>query len=99
MNRESLPKRDRHLGLAMTDARFHAAVTRGLSEQLLSWIAERPRTYAEAMEAWSTHCPAFPVWEDALAERLVRVRPQPGGMAQGSVEITPEGLSRLRAVQ
>jgi hypothetical protein len=83
----------------MIDARFHAAVTRGLAEQLLSWIAERPRTYAEAMEAWSTHCPAFPVWEDALAERLVRVCPRPGGMAAGSVEITAAGLSRLKAAR
>ena len=42
--------------------------------ELLSWIAERPRTYAETMEAWHSHCPRLLVWEDALAERLVAVK-------------------------
>ena len=41
--------------------------------QLLTWIAERPRTYAETMEAWKTSCPRLSVWEDALADDLVRV--------------------------
>ena len=41
--------------------------------QLLVWIAERPRTYAETIEAWKTSCPRFAVWEDAVADRLVRI--------------------------
>jgi hypothetical protein len=41
--------------------------------QLLEWLAERPRTYAETMEAWRSHCPRLTIWEDALADGLVRV--------------------------
>jgi hypothetical protein len=41
--------------------------------QLLAWIAEESRSYAETIEAWKTSCPRLAVWEDALAERLVRV--------------------------
>lgn len=41
--------------------------------QLLEWLAERPRTYSEAMEAWRSHCPRLMIWEDALADGLVRV--------------------------
>jgi hypothetical protein len=41
--------------------------------ELLRWLAERPRTYAETMEAWTSHCPRLTVWEDALAAGLVRV--------------------------
>jgi hypothetical protein len=41
--------------------------------QLLAWIAERARTYAETIEVWKTSCPRLAVWEDALADGLVRV--------------------------
>jgi hypothetical protein len=41
--------------------------------QLLAWVAERSRGYAETMEAWKTSCPRLSVWEDALADDLVRV--------------------------
>ena len=41
--------------------------------QLLTWIDEEPRGYAETVERWKTSCPRFAVWEDALAEGLVRV--------------------------
>jgi hypothetical protein len=41
--------------------------------QLLAWIAERPRTYPETIETWKTSCPQLTVWEDALADGLVRV--------------------------
>ena len=33
---------------------------------LLEWISNRPRTYAEVMDAWQTSCPRFPIWEDAV---------------------------------
>lgn len=52
--------------------------------QLLEWIDEGERSYAETMEAWRSHCPRLAVWEDALADGLVRVR-------DGRVELTPEG--------
>ena len=41
--------------------------------QLLAWIAEGPRSYAETIEVWKTSCPRLSVWEDALAGGLVRV--------------------------
>ena len=34
---------------------------------LLEWIGDRPRPYAEVMEAWRTSCPKLPVWEEANA--------------------------------
>jgi hypothetical protein len=40
--------------------------------QLLDWLAERPRTYAQTMEAWRTHCPRLSAWEDSLAGGFVR---------------------------
>ena len=58
--------------------------------QLLSWIAERPRTYAETIEAWKTSCPRLSVWEDALADRLVRVE-------RGAVALTAAGSDVLAA--
>jgi hypothetical protein len=41
--------------------------------ELLAWISERPRSYAETMEAWTSHCPRLTVWEDAIADGLVAV--------------------------
>jgi len=41
--------------------------------QLLQWLAERSRTYPETLEAWKSSCPRLTVWEDALADGLVRV--------------------------
>jgi hypothetical protein len=41
--------------------------------QFLSWVADRPRSYTETMEAWRTTCAKFSPWEDAVIEGLVRV--------------------------
>ncbi len=41
--------------------------------QLLVWIAERSRSYAETIEVWKTSCPRLAVWEDALADDLIRI--------------------------
>jgi hypothetical protein len=41
--------------------------------QMLEWIAERPRSHAETIEVWKTSCPRLAVWEDALADGLVRI--------------------------
>lgn len=56
--------------------------------ELLTWIAERPRTYAETMEAWHSHCPRLLVWEDALADGLVVV-------ARREVRVTAAGRAAL----
>lgn len=61
--------------------------------QFLAWVAARPRTYAEAMDAWRTSCPRLSVWEDALLDGLVTVEGQGAG-AQGSamVLLTTAGI-------
>lgn len=59
--------------------------------QLLAWIAERSRSYAEAIEAWKTSCPRMAVWEDALADDLVRVE-------RGCVLLTAKGNELLTTV-
>jgi len=68
----------------------------GLIRQLAEWTAERPRSYAEAMEAWRSHCPALTIWEDALAARLIEVRPVAGAGAEaGQVRLTEAGRALL----
>ena len=37
-----------------------------LVNDLVAWVAERPRSYRETMDAWRTSCPKLPVWEDAI---------------------------------
>ena len=56
--------------------------------QLLEWVGERERSYAETMEAWHSHCPRLMIWEDALADGLVSVR-------RGHVVVTAHGLELL----
>jgi len=41
--------------------------------ELLAWVAEQSRSYAETIEVWKTSCPRLAVWEDALADDLVRI--------------------------
>ena len=36
-----------------------------LLRQLLAWLAQEERPYADVMEAWRTTCPQLPVWEEA----------------------------------
>ena len=42
-----------------------------LTLQFLSWVADRPRTRADVMEAWRS-CPRTSVWEDCVVAGLVR---------------------------
>jgi hypothetical protein len=39
--------------------------------QFLAWVADRPRTRGQAVEAWHS-CPHISVWEDAIVEGFVR---------------------------
>jgi hypothetical protein len=41
--------------------------------QFLTWVADRPRTYRQAMDAWRTSCPRLSVWEDAILDELIRI--------------------------
>ena len=47
------------------------ATTTALTRQMLEWIAVRPRSYAEVMEAWRTSCPRLSIWEDACLDGLI----------------------------
>lgn len=59
--------------------------------QFLSWVADRPRSYAQTMEAWRTSCPRLSVWEDAVIEDLVRIDGK-----ERAVTLTPRGHAVLR---
>ena len=73
-----------------------ATTLTALTLQMLAWVAERPRTYGETMEAWRTNCPRMPVWEDAVSERLVEIRPRAGAGMNGSVvRLTDQGRMML----
>ena len=74
-----------------------ATAPRALTLQMLDWLAERPRTYGETMDAWRTSCPRLSIWEDALADRLVHVGRGYAGVGQSGspVELTVDGQSLL----
>jgi hypothetical protein len=42
--------------------------------QFLAWVADRPRTYTDTMDAWRSTCPRLSVWEDAIIDGLVRIK-------------------------
>jgi hypothetical protein len=62
-----------------------------LTVQFLAWLADRPRTYADVMEAWRSNCPRDPVWEDATLAGLVRFEDG----SRGRVILTPLGRATL----
>jgi hypothetical protein len=65
-----------------------AAVVTTPTVQLLAWLAEQPRSYSETIEVWKTSCPRLAVWEDALADKLVRIE-------SGRVHLTVAGRELL----
>jgi len=69
---------------------------RALTLQFLAWIAEAPRTYAQAMEAWRSTCPRLSIWEDAILDGLVAFE---GGATRNAsrVTLTPKGRALLGA--
>jgi len=60
-----------------------------LTLEFLKWVAARPRSVAEARQAWSSTCPLNCAWEDAITDDLVRHR------ADGVVVLTERGRARL----
>ena len=60
-----------------------------LTVQFLKWVAERPRSYAELRDAWSSTCPLNCAWEDAIADDLVERG------ADGSLVLTVRGQATL----
>jgi hypothetical protein len=62
------------------------------TQQLLEWIAGRTPSYTETVDVWKTSCPRLAVWEDAVADGLVRVD-------RGRVVLTTTGSELLSATQ
>lgn len=60
--------------------------------EFLNWVADRPRTYDEAMEAWRTSCPRLSVWEDSIIDGLVCLE-------RSIVTLTPRGRETLDALR
>ena len=63
--------------------------------QFLAWVADRPRNYAQTMEAWRSSCPRLSVWEDAIVEGLIRI----DNDANRGVRLTPRGSAMLARAQ
>ena len=72
---------------------MHEPVTL-LTVEFLTWVASRPRSYSEAMEAWASTCPRNSVWDDALIDGLIQVE-SAGTMSQSKVILTPRGRAVL----
>ncbi|HWL30657.1 MAG TPA: hypothetical protein VNQ50_00855 [Xanthobacteraceae bacterium] len=74
------------------------STVRALTLQLLEWVAERPRSYEEVMNAWRTSCPRLPVWEEAVSQGFVR-RQSHQSLRNATVIVTDAGRRFLRAAQ
>ncbi len=61
-----------------------------LIRQLLEWVAARPRTYEEVMDAWRTSCPKLPVWEEANERGFIQEQ-------DGNISLTPSGYRLLQS--
>jgi hypothetical protein len=62
-----------------------------LMQQFLAWVADRPRTREQAVEAWHS-CPHISVWEDAIVSGLVRTE----NNGKRTIALTPQGEQLLK---
>jgi hypothetical protein len=76
----------------MTAAMQPAA--QALTQQFLAWVAEAPRSYADA-EAWRRSCPHLSIWEDAISDGLVRCQ-NCTSMKDSRLVLTATGRARLK---
>jgi D-3-phosphoglycerate dehydrogenase len=61
--------------------------------QLLEWISDRPRSYADVLDAWRTSCPRLTILEDASIGGLIDCETANGR----AVSLTPKGKALLAA--
>jgi hypothetical protein len=61
---------------------------------LVEWVAQRPRRYADVLEVWRTSCPRLTVWEEAVDRGYLARRPSETGTM---VVMTAAGEMFLRA--
>ena len=69
-----------------------ASQNAALTRQLLEWIDSAPRTYAQALDVWHSHCPRHTIWEDALEAGLIECE----GGTDAVVRLTAPGRALLR---
>jgi hypothetical protein len=62
--------------------------------EFLSWVSNRRRTYADAMNAWQSTCPRHTIWEDAIIDGLVQLNGD-GTLHDPEVTLTPRGKAYL----
>jgi hypothetical protein len=60
---------------------------------LIEWIGETPRPYAEVISAWRTSCPRLTIWEDAVDAGFVAREQAEDGHPM--VRATPAGQAFL----
>ena len=91
-------KRDFAQATPRQDAPFPAGQPLSASmREFLGWLAQRPRTYGETMEAWRTSCPRNSVWEDAINADLVQLDSDERDTVEHAiVSLTRLGESALR---
>ena len=65
-----------------------------LTQQFLAWVGEAPRSYADT-EAWRRSCPHLSIWEDAIADGLVRFE-NDSSMKNSRIVLTARGRSFLK---
>jgi hypothetical protein len=59
---------------------------------LLEWVPNGQRSYAEVMDAWRTSCPRLPVWEEANDRGFITTKNMDGSLV---VTVTPSGRAFL----
>jgi hypothetical protein len=62
--------------------------------EFLSWVANRPRTYDEAMSAWQSTCPRHTIWEDAMIDGYIELDRR-DELRDPQVTLTPRGIALL----
>jgi hypothetical protein len=65
-----------------------------LTLQLLAWVADRPRNYADTIAAWRTSCPRLTIWEDACDDGLVLIE-RGRTLDESTVMLTASGKAAL----
>jgi hypothetical protein len=70
-----------------------------LTIQFLQWVAEQPRTYAQAMDAWRSTCPRLTIWEDALNDGLIEMHDACDAAPAGApvVRLSQSGRAALQS--
>jgi len=59
-----------------------------LTLQFLAWVSAAERRRADVMDTWQSSCPRLSIWEDAVADGLVRFE-------GGHVALTAAGRALL----